>query len=187
MDDKKALRSDMLKKRNALTYLEIKKRSVAIVEKLIKTQEYEEADIIFTYLSMGSEVSTYELINRVWQDGKKAAIPAVVQNTGNMRFCIIDSFDGLTKSRIGVMEPVGFDEVVPNKKESSVFIMPGLVFDSKKNRIGYGGGYYDRYLEKYPDVKKIGVCFSFQVIAGLLQADTHDIPVDILLTEVRNY
>jgi 5-formyltetrahydrofolate cyclo-ligase len=131
---------------------------------------------------MEEEVNTYPLIERAWQDGKTVAVP-IAKVRGEMYFVSIVSFSELKKSRFGVMEPQKgkTEEVVPKKKD--FFLVPGSVFDQKGNRYGYGGGYYDRYFQQYPNVYKIAAAFSFQVMEFDLQVEVFDIPVDCIVTE----
>lgn len=180
MYDKNIIRKEMLAKRNALALKEIEKNSAIITDKILQSKEFTAAKTVFTYLSMNSEVSTYELVKHTWRHGKKAAVPVVLSGDPNMQFRIIDSFDNLVQSRFGVMEPCQGEAAVPDN--DSLIIVPGLVFDRNKNRIGYGGGYYDRYLRKNKMMANIGICFSFQII-DFIKCEEHDIPVDKIITE----
>ncbi|AMJ42102.1 5-formyltetrahydrofolate cyclo-ligase [Anaerotignum propionicum] len=179
---KNRLRQEILKKRKEMTEEERQRKSDNIIATLIGSKRYEKAETIFTFISMDNEVNTYPLIEQAWQDGKKVAVP-IAKAKGEMYFVPIDSFSELRKSRFGVMEPEKEreDRVIP--KETDVFLVPGSVFDQKGNRYGYGGGFYDRFFEQYPNIYKIAVAFSFQVMEFDLQVEVFDKPVDCIITE----
>ena len=100
-----------------------------------------------------------------------------------MYFIPIDSFDDLQEGRFGVMEPKGTaeDAIVPAIDD--LFLVPGALFDRKKHRIGYGGGYYDTYFEKYKGYRKVGLAFSEQISDIFLPAEAYDVPLDDIVTE----
>ena len=93
----------------------------------------------------------------------------------------IDSFADLQEGRFGVMEPLTAEEFIP--AEGDLFLVPGALFDKKKNRIGYGGGYYDTYFEKYRGYRKIGIAFSEQISETDIPTEVYDIPLDDIVTE----
>ncbi|WP_312071414.1 5-formyltetrahydrofolate cyclo-ligase [Anaerotignum propionicum] len=179
---KNRLRQEILQKRKEMTEEERQRKSDNIIATLIGSKRYEKAETIFTFISMDNEVNTYPLIEQAWQDGKKVAVP-IAKVKGEMYFVPIDSFSELRKSRFGVMEPEKEreDRVIP--KETDVFLVPGSVFDQKGNRYGYGGGFYDRFFEQYPNIYIIAVAFSFQVMEFDLQVEVFDKPVDCIITE----
>ena len=87
----------------------------------------------------------------------------------------------LQEGRFGVREPLGEEERVP--KKGDLFLVPGALFDRKKNRIGYGGGYYDTYFEKYQGYRKTGIAFSEQISESVIPTEETDIPLDDIVTE----
>lgn len=179
---KTILRQKILGQRKDMSEALRKEGSQKIVKFICNSSRYQKADTIFTFVSMEEEVNTYPLIERAWQDGKKVAVP-IAKKGGKMYFVNIVSFVELKKSHFGVMEPEKEESkgVIPQKDD--IFIVPGSVFDEKGNRYGYGGGYYDRYFQSYPDIFKIGVAFSFQVMDFELQVEQYDVPVDCVVTE----
>lgn len=179
---KNKLRQKILQRRKEMSEEIRHRESNSIIDILCGSERYQKANIVFTYISMGEEVNTYPLIAQAWRDGKKVAVP-IAKLKGKMYFVLISSFLELKKSRFGVMEPEkGEDEeVTPSEKD--FFLVPGSVFDKKGNRYGYGGGYYDRYFQQYPNIYKIAVAFSFQIMEDDLQVDAYDIPVDCIVTE----
>lgn len=179
---KNRLREEILQKRKELSEEERQQKSAKITATLRSSARYEKAETLFTFISMDKEVNTYPLIEQAWQDGKKVAVP-IAKAKGEMYFVPIDSFSELKKSRFGVMEPEKEKEESIIPKETDVFLVPGSVFDQKGNRYGYGGGFYDRFFEKYPSIFKIAVAFSFQVMDFDLQVEAFDKPVDCIITE----
>ena len=95
-----------------------------------------------------------------------------------MVFLQISAFEDLQEGRFGVMEPMGGEEKIPEKED--LFLVPGAVFDRKKNRIGYGGGFYDRFLAEEPEHPTVALCYDFQVLPEL-ETEEFDIPVDLVL------
>ncbi len=173
-------------------YIEIRKQlsteskekfSAEIQNSFIMSDEYKNAESIFIYVSMKNEVSTTEVINRAIADGKTVAVPISLKNR-DMFFVPIKSLDGLVKTKLGVYEPdCGREcEIVPNEK--SVLVVPGVAFDEDGHRMGYGGGYYDRYLETHPGHKTIALAYEFQILHEL-PAEPYDKSVDMIVTEKR--
>ncbi len=158
-----------------MTVEEINASSDEIIENILSTKEYIDAKSIFVYISMGSEVSTIKLIQKAWQVNKKVAVPKVLSKA-KMEFMYIDSFENLEKSKFGVLEPVENNRALPD--EATLIIVPGLVYDREKFRIGYGGGFYDRYLEN-AEARTFGVCFDFQLV-DKLERERYDLPVERL-------
>ncbi|MDR2903029.1 MAG: 5-formyltetrahydrofolate cyclo-ligase, partial [Clostridiales bacterium] len=181
MYDKKMLRNEMRAKRNALSPEEIREKSAAITEKIIASEAFKNAKSLFTYISMQSEVHTYSLIRAAWRHGKRVAVPAVQRGEPEMRFFYIENFDNLVKSPFGVLEPTKGEQAVSDK--NTLLIVPGLVFDKNMNRIGYGGGYYDRFMAKHPTLFNLAVCYAFQIVADL-EPECWDVAVDGIVTEL---
>ena len=180
---KNQLRKEFLEKRNALSQtLQIEKSNI-IMDKLINSPDYVDADWVFTYIDMGSEVKTVPLIEKAWADHKRVAVPIAKANR-LMYFVEITSFNGLTRTKLGVMEPkVGIEEeILPN--ERTLFVVPGSMFDEQKNRCGYGGGFYDTYTEEHHVNNTIGVCFDFQVIKEI-PTEPFDRKLHKIITENR--
>ena len=158
---KKELRQRALATRNALEKREEKSRQIAA--HILESAAYQNTERIFTFVSMGSEVETEEIIRQAWQDGKAVAVAE------------------LSEGRFGVREPKGGAVCVP--KEGDLLLVPGLLFDGKKNRLGYGGGYYDTYFAKHKEGKRIGLAFAAQRFAEELPTEETDVPLDAVITE----
>lgn len=175
---KKELRQKALAVRNTLENREEKSRRIAA--HILKSVAYRNTERIFTFVSMGSEVETEEIIRQAWQDGKTVAVPKTEKNR-EMQFYEIHSFAELSEGRFGVREPKGGAVCIPEKGD--LLLVPGLLFDEKKNRLGYGGGYYDTYFAKHREGKKIGLAFAAQRSAERLPAEETDVPLDAVVTE----
>lgn len=159
-----------------------------IAEALYKTRQFADAEYVLAYLSFGSEVDTRGIIGRALESGKTVAAPRCVEGTGDMRWYGITCFEGLERSGFGMEEPVPglCREILPAEyaQAKAVAIVPGLAFDEQGYRIGYGGGFYDRFLRGFPGTS-IGLCRNPFMYGNLHDAgviDDHDLPVDIVIT-----
>ena len=177
---KKKMRAEALAKRNGIPAEERLEKSRRITEHILKSEAWGQAKTIFSFVSMGSEVETKEILKQAWKEGKTVAVPKTDKKR-EMIFLKIDSFSDLQKGRFGVMEPMTQKELIP--EEGDLFLVPGALFDRKKNRIGYGGGYYDTYFEKYGGCRKVGLAFSEQISEEWIPVEETDIPLDDIVTE----
>ena len=182
MERKAEIRHRILKKRKSI---DVEQKAVfdqIIQEKVQKHPWFQEAQEVFCYVPIRGEVDTMPIIKAAWDLGKRVAVPKVLSKT-EMKFFYIQSYDDQKPGVFGVLEPVTGQTAEPG---SACVIVPGSVFDSHGNRIGYGGGYYDRYLVSHPDYHTIAIAYSLQVIDELPTEDT-DVPVQNLLTESKDY
>lgn len=193
--EKNQIRKQYKNLRNQLTKDKIRKYSDCIMQTIRQTKEYQEANCILSYIDFGSEVITRDFITRAVTDGKNVFVPRVIGS--EMRFFQFTTFDDLIKSAYGILEPtieqLDFEDYCQRQQIASskiCMILPGLVFDLRGNRIGYGGGYYDRFLAAHKDIHKIAVCFDFQIIKDrnkALIADPFDQPFDFVVSESKLY
>lgn len=159
-----------------------KDKSDEIFNKIIETKSFKEAKIIAMYKSLNSEVDTAELIKYSINIGKIVVLPKVEEN--ELRFYKINSIDEkLFKSKFGLEEPLGEKENLVDNKIIDLVIVPGICFDTEKNRLGFGKGYYDRFL-KEKDFKSIGICFDEQIIERV-PTNGNDMKVKEIITEKR--
>ena len=151
-----------------------------ISEKLINLDEFIKSDCILTYVSTKIEVDTYGIIEYALSVGKTVAVPRCEHDTNKMRFYRIKSLDNLVKGYFNIPEPDRFcsEQIDYN---NALCIVPGLAFNKDGYRIGYGRGYFDRFLAEN-NVKSVGLCYKAFVIDDL-PVEGFDIPVDILLTD----
>ena len=159
-----------------------------ITDKLIQSKEYEESENILIYVSYNQEVKTDKIINKSIENGKKVYVPKVFhkfmddKDVKYMEFVRITSLDELVPGFKGIPEPVSDEYTELN---SGLIVMPGIAFDNSRNRIGYGGGFYDRYLMKHmSDFFKVAVCFDYQVVEDI-PSEEFDIRPDIIITDRR--
>ena len=176
--DKKALRRLIGAKKSALTPAEVERRSALLAERLFETPQYRSCRSLYAYLSFNQEVRTDPIIERAWADGKRVAVPKVVGK--EMVFIWIDSFDHLAASGYGIPEPIGDGPLADDL--TALVIMPGLAFDPEGHRVGYGGGFYDRFLEAEPEHPLVALCYDFQLLPHL-DVEAHDIPVDVVIAD----
>lgn len=156
-------------------------RDSAISDILFKSSLYLDADTILCYVSLSEEISTDKIIERAFEDGKNVAVPYCTDDAGHMDFYYIKSFDELKKGSFNVREPdINKCKRVEDFK-NSIIIVPALCFDKKGYRLGYGKGYYDRFLQKYPFIS-IGLCYN-SLIKKRIPTDEYDQSVDYIITE----
>ena len=173
MLDKKALRREIGQKKRAMAAAEIAAYSRNLAEKLYETEEYKQARAIYAYLPYNQEVRTWEIVERAWKDGKRVAVPKVYGD--EMRFLWLTDFNQIAPGGWNIPEPT-FDAPVA-EDATALVLMPGLAFDPEGHRVGYGGGFYDKYLEAHPGHRLVALCYPFQLLDHL-EVEEHDIPVD---------
>lgn len=174
--DKKQLRAMIRTQKQAMTPQQIRDKSARLCEMFLQTEQYKQAKTVYGYLPYNQEVRTVALLQQALNDGKQVAVPKVYGD--EMRFIYISDFDGLEKSDMGIPEPVA-DEPIANDPKALV-LMPGVAFDKAGHRIGYGGGYYDKFLAAEPDHPTVALCYDFQVLPKI-ETEEFDIPVDLVL------
>lgn len=184
--EKKKLRKEILARRDALPEKERHEKSLQIANKIIGLEEFKNANKILLYAHMRSEVETTEIYRESQRQGKDIFYPRVIGE--KMEFYLVDEKTEFEISPFGVSEPKA--EVsklfVPNQKDKILVLMPGAVFDEAGNRIGYGGGYYDKYLHWLEGmlVCKVAVAFECQLVdLGMIENEPHDVKVDYIVTE----
>ena len=179
--NKRKLRKTMSCLRDELSEDQIQEWSDRIFECIRKHPMYLDAACIFSYVSFRSEVYTWNFNRQILKDGKILAVPKVLED-GKMKFFQVDDLSQLKKGYMGIFEP---DASCPeiDFREKALMIVPGLAFDRKFGRLGYGGGYYDRYMEKHSDQLKLcAVAFGCQVISEVPR-DMHDFLMEYIVTE----
>lgn len=178
MEVKQFLRRRMLDMRKALTLGQIAEKSRRIVDNILLTEKYKNAHCIYAYVPAKGEVDVTSLIEAAWRDGRKVAVPKVMDK--DLIFYYIMSFNDLESGYFGILEPKeGLEEA---SCEDALLIIPGVAFDKKGHRIGYGGGFYDRYLEKHTKHFVMAPAYDFQVQEEII-TEEHDIGVDMVVSE----
>lgn len=174
--DKKQLRKQIRELKKAMTEEQICRSSEKLGELFAAMEVYKNAKTIYGYLPYNQEVRTVPILERALAEGKKVAVPKVYGD--EMRFIYITDMSGLEKSEMGIPEPVA-DEPVADDPHALV-LMPGVAFDKDGHRIGYGGGFYDKFLAREPEHPTVALCYDFQVLPHL-ETEEFDIPVDRVL------
>ena len=174
--DKKQLRREISARKKAMTPAEIEQCSAELAEKLFVLPAYQEATAMYAYFSYNQEVRTLPILRRAMADGKRVAVPKVYGD--EMRFLWLEDLAAVAPGCCGIPEPVADGPVADDP--TALVLMPGLAFDRTGNRMGYGGGFYDKYLAAHPNHPTVALCYGFQVVDHL-DCEAHDIPVDKIL------
>ena len=184
--DKNALRTQLMQLRAGIPAEQRAAIDAGIAARLLALPVYREADAVFTYLDMGAEIRTRGIIADAWAAGKTVALPRCIPGTRLMTWHRITSLEGLVKSRFGVEEPADDSAtlVQPADFAAPIALVPGLTFDERGFRIGYGGGFYDVFLADFPGAT-VGLCREQQMSSRVAFLDAHDLPVQAVITERR--
>lgn len=174
--DKKALRAQIREQKRAMTEDQIVAASTRLMEKFVATEAYKKAETIYGYLPYNQEVRTVPILEQALRDGKCVAVPKIYGD--EMKFIYMTDLSAVEKNGYGIPEPVADDPVADDPK--ALVLMPGLAFDKHGHRIGYGGGFYDKFLSKETGHPTVALCYDFQMLPEL-KTEEFDIPVDCVL------
>lgn len=174
--NKQELRSCIRQKKRAMTEEEIVTKSRRLGELFAATEAYQTAKTIYGYLPYNQEVRTVPMLERALRDGKRVAVPKCYGD--EMRFIYLTDLTQVARGYAGIPEPVADEPVAEDK--TALVLMPGLAFDPRGHRIGYGGGFYDKFLAAEPEHPTLALCYDFQVLPAL-ETEEFDIPVDLVL------
>lgn len=174
--DKTALRREIREKKKAMSTEEIEARSARLGELFAQTEAYKNAKTIYGYMPYNQEVRTVPILEQAIRDGKRVAVPKVYGDI--MKFIYLDDLTQVEKSDMGIPEPIADEPVAED--QTALVLMPGLAFDQEGHRIGYGGGFYDKFLMAEPNHPTVALCYEFQMYAHL-NTEEFDIPVDLVL------
>lgn len=181
--DKKETRALMKELKSRLTTLDICRESRPVIDKVIDSPEFREAEVIYTYMEYNQEIITHAIMQKAWEMGKRVAVPKVFNKV--MDFYYIESFDDVVPGYMGILEPI---EYIKAEETKVLAIMPGLAYDRDFNRLGYGGGFYDGFFATHSDTEftKMGLCYDFQIVEAL-PTEEHDYKVDVIVTPNNIY
>ena len=181
---KTALRKQYKQIRNQLTMDKVQNNSEKIAAQLFETAFWQNSTVVMLYLSFQNEVVTDMIYERGWQENKIMLIPICSAQNRIMTMSKLTSFEQLVPNRYGIRElPEPLQQIVP-PETIDLCLIPGIVFDNYGNRLGFGAGYYDRYLAKIsPQVPRIALAHSCQIYDGILPTDQYDLPMHYMLTE----
>lgn len=175
--EKQELRREFKKRRVDMTAEEVSSLSEKICAHILRDPLFMEAEYILAYHPLGNEADIRQVVKEAWKQKKHVAFPKVFGD--EMRFFEVESFAQLHPGCFGVMEP---EETHPAEWENALMLTPGVAFDRNGGRMGFGKGYYDRYLSKYPECTTLGVSYELQV-AEQIPTEPLDVPLAYLVTE----
>ncbi|MBZ4644854.1 MAG: 5-formyltetrahydrofolate cyclo-ligase [Clostridia bacterium] len=184
--NKKELRNKYLKMRKNLQYEEVEKKSKNIIQKLMDTAWYRQSSTIMSYIDFRNEVITRSFIKHALKDNKRIIVPITDMSSKTLILSELKDFDNeLCQSSYGILEPKKEYVRVVSCNLLDLVLVPGLAFDTSGYRIGYGGGYYDRLLQRLPQKTiTIGLAFEFQIVDNI-PVESFDRKVDFIITEER--
>lgn len=174
--DKQQLRAQIRALKRAMSDGEIQQRSGRLGELFRQSEAYRNADTVYGYLPYNQEVRTIPILEQAMKDGKRIAVPKV--SGDEMKFIYMTDLSQVAKGYAGIPEPIADGPVADD--ETALVLMPGLAFDTDGHRIGYGGGFYDKFLAAQPNHPTVALCYEFQVLPHL-ETQAFDIPVDFVI------
>ena len=174
--DKKALRSAIRQRKRAMTEEEIVSKSEKLGQLLAGNELYKNAKTFYGYLPYNQEVRTAPMLEQAIREGKRVAVPKCYGQ--EMKFIYLDDLSQVAPGYAGIPEPIADGPVADDP--TALVLMPGMAFDPQGHRIGYGGGFYDKFLAREPDHPTLALCYDFQMLDAL-ETEEYDIPVDCVL------
>ena len=174
--DKKELRRQIREKKRAMTEDQIVTARARLGELFLNCPEYKAAKTIYGYLPYNQEVRTVPMLEQAMRDGKRVACPMCYGD--QMRFIYMDDLSKVENGYANIPEPIADEPVADDK--TALVLMPGMAFTDEGNRMGYGGGCYDKFLAAEPDHPTVALCYDFQMV-DYIPTDDFDIPVDRVL------
>ena len=174
--DKQTLRRQIREQKRAMTEEQIVSASMALGEKFAASELYRQAKTIYGYLPYNQEVRTVPMLQRALADGKRVAVPKCYGD--EMRFIYLDDLSQVEKGYCGIPEPIADEPIADDS--TALVLMPGLAFTERGDRMGYGGGFYDKFLAAEPNHPTLALCYAFQMVDAIPTED-YDIPVDCVL------
>ena len=185
MDEKSRIRQQVLKQRDAIDSREKERKDRLIKEKLLSLSEFRSSPVILFFASFRSEVSTSPLVKEALRQGKKVVLPAVDRANRELRLFTITGLRELRSGYMGIPEPCVPDERERDINDVTLVVMPGAAFDSGGNRLGYGGGYYDKLLSRLKrKIPLIALAYEEQIV-DVVPSEPHDIRVHAIVTDKR--
>ena len=174
--DKKELRRQIREQKRAMTEEQIVEASRKLGELFCQCEQYKAAKTIYGYLPYNQEVRTVAMLEQAMRDGKRVAVPKCYGD--EMKFLYMDDLSLVEKGYAGIPEPIADEPVADDP--TALVLMPGLAFTKEGNRMGYGGGFYDKFLAAEPGHPTLALCYEFQMLDAL-ETEEFDIPVDCVL------
>ncbi len=179
--DKSGLRKEFIGKRKSLLSDEKAGLDGLVFKNAVSMPQYVRSDAVLIYVSSEIEVDTCRIISHSFKLGKTVAVPKCIDANGEMKFKIIRDENDLCKGMFGISEPKAECPDFNGGLERTVCFVPALAFDRSGNRLGYGKGYYDRFLKDFGGIT-VGLCYS-DFLVDVLPVNSYDINVDFIVTE----
>ena len=173
--DKKELRNIIRQRKRAMTEEQIVAASLRLEELFLNHPLYRNAKTIYGYLPYNQEVRTTPMLEQALRDGKRVAVPKVMGD--EMKFFYVEDLN-CPLGYCSIPEPTGSEPEADDP--TALVLMPGLAFDRQGHRIGYGGGFYDKFLTSEPGHPTLALCYGFQMVEHL-ETEEFDVPVDVVL------
>lgn len=174
--DKATLRKEIREKKRAMTQEQIAAASQELARLFFASELYRNAKAIYGYLPYNQEVRTVPILEQAIRDGKRVAVPKVCGDT--MNFIWMEDLSAVSNGYAGIPEPIADGPIADDP--TALVLMPGLAFDPQGHRIGYGGGFYDKFLASEPDHPTLALCYAFQM-REYLPTEEFDKNVDCVL------
>jgi len=174
--DKTALRNAIRAQKRAMTEAQIQSASEELGRLFLASEQYKNAKTVYGYLPYNQEVRTVPMLQQALRDGKRVAVPKVYGD--EMRFIYLADLSQVEKGYSGIPEPIADGPVADDP--TALVLMPGLAFDAQGHRIGYGGGFYDRFLAQEPNHPTLALCYAFQMLP-FIETEDFDKSVDCVL------
>ena len=176
---KKQIRRKLLKQRRELSKDSVSYNSLKVIEQLLALKVVQESKRFHLYYPINNEIDTTQLIEYLWSNNKEVILPRTDFENKSLKNSIITSYDQLEETTFNMLEPK--EDMKAYTGDIEIVIVPGVAFDRSSNRMGYGGGFYDRFLESTSAIK-IALSHHFQLL-DTIPAETHDIKMDYIITE----
>ena len=174
--NKQQLRKTIRERKRAMTEEEIQSRSASLCQKFLRSDAYRQCRTLYGYLPYNQEVRTLPILEQALADGKRVAVPKVYGD--EMKFLYLEDLTQVAKGYAGIPEPIADGPEASDP--TALVLMPGLAFDPQGHRIGYGGGFYDKFLSREREHPTVALCYEFQMVESL-ETEEFDIPVDTVI------
>ncbi|MBA4544437.1 MULTISPECIES: 5-formyltetrahydrofolate cyclo-ligase [Thermoactinomyces] len=181
MQNKEELRRHLLKVRQELSDERRRSGSASICRKIVEWDTFLTSDTVLFYMPIRREVDVRPAIEKAWSFGKTVVLPRALPETREMKLFRVDSFEELQPGAYGILEPLEDEAKAVEPERIRLAVVPGVGFDRRGYRLGYGGGYYDRFFARAGHAVRLGVAYSEQVVATVYPLP-HDQPVHYLFT-----
>ena len=176
---KSEIRKKVLGLRKAMKKEEVNSLSAVMQNKFLESDIYKNAKCMMLYMPLGNEADTLKIINSAFKDGKKIVLPVTNQESGIITPCYADENTEFITGGFSVSEPKNAE--IADFSDIELVVVPGVAFDKKGKRIGFGKGCYDRFLNN-TKATKVGFCYSFQLVDEI-PSEMHDVSMDYIISE----